>query len=507
MHTPALEKILACPKLPSLPMVAMQVLELTGQEEVDLKEVASVVQYDQALAMKVLRTVNSSYYGLPKSCTTIHQALVYLGINTVKTIVLGFSLTDSLSSDADEEASFDFFSYWRRGLYSAAGARVIAQRTQVCPPEEAFFAALLQDIGMVALFRAMGDDYLGTIEEAGEDHTRLAAVENQRLQLDHAEISAAMAERWKLPEPLVEALRYHHRADDAPSEWQALARVVQWSGLAATSLIIPDSEGVIETLANHGLAWFGLEHGETCGILEEVGQTVGELSRLFNLPPEAELDIDAILLTAEERLVQHQIRMERRAEALKKSNEALTRQTLSDPLTGLANRRHFDEELERCFQQAVTFRASVGLIFCDLDKFKSVNDTHGHQVGDAVLGQVARLMQEHIGRAGLVARYGGEEFSIILPGADRVETTKTAERLRRRVAETLVDLRELELPIAELAVTASFGVAAYETCVAEVLTKPELLIRVADQAVYAAKGAGRNCVRVFSPARKQGAAA
>jgi diguanylate cyclase (GGDEF)-like protein len=507
VQTPALEKILACPKLPSLPMVAMQVLELTEQEDVDLQKIASVIQFDQALAMKVLRTVNSSYYGLPKSCTTIHQALVYLGVNTVKTIVLGFSLTDSLGNEGEDEACFDFVSYWRRGLYSAAAARVIAGRTHACPSEEAFFAALLQDIGMVALYRALGDDYLQAVEEAGEAHRHLPAIEARRFGLDHAEISAAMAERWKLPEPLVETVRHHHRSGDAPPRWHALVRTVELSGLVAESLIIPESEGVIETLAALASEWFDLESSETCGILEKVGEAAGELSTLFNLPSGDAPAIDAILLAAEERLVQHQIRMERQTEELKKSNEVLARQTLSDPLTGLANRRHFDEELERCFRQAVSFKASLGLIFCDLDKFKSINDAHGHQVGDAVLGQVAHAMREHIGEAGLVARYGGEEFAIILPGAGRVETTKIAESLRRRLADSPVDLRALEVETKELTVTVSFGVAAYETCVADVLTRPELLVRVADQAVYAAKGAGRNCVRVFSTARARSKAA
>ncbi|MDY7109649.1 MAG: GGDEF domain-containing protein [Planctomycetota bacterium] len=507
MFTPALERILACPKLPSLPMVAMQVLKLTEADEVDLNQLASIIQYDQALAMKVLRTVNSSFYGLPKSCTTIHQALVYLGVNTVKTIVLGFSLAESMGDDAHEETSFDFVSYWRRGLYSAAAARVLAERSRACPPEEAFFAALLQDIGMVALFRAMGEDYLCAIHEAGEEHGELPAIEQRRFQLDHAEIGAAMGERWKLPEPLVEAVRYHHRPDEAPEDWGALVRTVQWSGLAAEGLMRPDSDGVIETLALRGAEWFELENNETCGILEEIGQAVAELSRLFNLPPETELDIDAILLTAEERLVQHQIRMEQQTEALRKSNEVLTRQTLSDPLTGVSNRRHFDEEIDRCFRQAVAMGTPLGLIFCDLDTFKSFNDTYGHQVGDAVLARVAQILHEQTGEGGIVARYGGEEFAIILPGANRVEATKIAERLRRRVAETPVDLTAMEFEARELTVTASFGVAAYETSVAEILTRPELLVRVADQAVYAAKGAGRNCVRVFSPARKAGSAA
>ncbi len=112
-----LEKILSSPDLPSLPKVAMELLELTRDPDVELMEIARLVQYDPALSSKILRTVNSSYYGLAEPAPTIKRALTYLGMNTLKSLVLGFSLIDVTKQSQN---GFDLIDYWRRGLFSAA---------------------------------------------------------------------------------------------------------------------------------------------------------------------------------------------------------------------------------------------------------------------------------------------------------------------------------------------------------------------------------------------------
>jgi diguanylate cyclase (GGDEF)-like protein len=502
MQNSALEKILACTKLPTLPAVAIQVLELTRSENVDLQNVASVIRNDQALATKVLRTVNSSYYGLTKPCATIRHAMVYLGLNTIKTIVLGFSLTDNLQSDG-EDGGFNFIRYWRRGLCSAAAARELARRTGVCPPEEAFLAALFQDVGMIAIHRAVGDDYLAVIADAGIDHRRLPALEREALQTDHAEIGGALAGHWKLPEQLIETVRHHHRPDDASPQWRPLARLVELGGLVAASLTLPDPGGAVASFAREGSQWFNLTADDTRHVLGKVKGEVAELSQLFNLRTGEIPDADAILLAAEERLVEHQAQMEKETRRLRESNEALARETLADPLTGLANRKHLDRELGERFRQAREFSGMLGLVFCDVDRFKSLNDTHGHQAGDAVLASLASLMMRHVGDAGLVARYGGEEFAIVLPGHSRAQATAVADGLRQAVESHPFDLGDADASAGPLSVTVSLGVAAYEPATAGLISKPESLVRLADQAVYAAKGAGRNCVKVFSPAAKK----
>ena len=119
-----LDKVLSCKKLPSLPAIALKVIELTQDERVPVKMIGDTIANDQALSLKVLKTVNSSFYGLRKPCSSINQAIVMLGLSAVKTLALGFSLVSSLAKD--KAAGFDYDAYWRRALTTGVAAKIIA---------------------------------------------------------------------------------------------------------------------------------------------------------------------------------------------------------------------------------------------------------------------------------------------------------------------------------------------------------------------------------------------
>ena len=160
-------------------------------------------------------------------------------------------------------------------------------------------------------------------------------------------------------------------------------------------------------------------------------------------------------------------------------------QAATDALTGLANRRSFDDELALEWRRAERVGDSLALLLIDLDDFKSINDGHGHQAGDAVLRRVGAILDSGARQVDLAARYGGEEFALLAPETDVVGATKLAERLR-------VDLEAatVELPNgSEVGVTASFGVA-----VKGGLERAEQLVASADEALYEAKRNGKNRV-------------
>ena len=160
-------------------------------------------------------------------------------------------------------------------------------------------------------------------------------------------------------------------------------------------------------------------------------------------------------------------------------------QATTDSLTGLANRRTLDEELVLEWRRADRVGDSLAFVLLDLDDFKQVNDNHGHQAGDAVLRAVGRVLLEGVRQVDLAGRYGGEEFALILPETDLPGALKLAERLRVALEKTPVELAEGKT----LQVTASFGVALKDE-----LPSPDELVAVADEALYAAKRAGKNRV-------------
>jgi diguanylate cyclase (GGDEF)-like protein len=162
-------------------------------------------------------------------------------------------------------------------------------------------------------------------------------------------------------------------------------------------------------------------------------------------------------------------------------------QASTDSLTGLANRRMLDEELALEWRRAHRIGDSLALVLLDLDDFKQVNDTYGHQAGDAVLRKIGELLSSGVRQVDLAARYGGEEFVVLAPESDVSGAERLAKRLRTAVARTRFELRDGT----QLKVTASFGVAAKGA-----LESAEDLLAVADDALYEAKRSGKNRVVV-----------
>lgn len=166
--------------------------------------------------------------------------------------------------------------------------------------------------------------------------------------------------------------------------------------------------------------------------------------------------------------------------------DTLLAEARTDALTGLKNRRAFDEELSRQFAQRLRQGIVFSLLLIDLDQFKQVNDTDGHPAGDLVLQTVAELLTKTLREMDLVYRYGGDEFAVICPGSRLREAATAAERIRQAVEKT-----PMQLDHEARSLTLSIGVA--EVGGSEVA---EGLLQRVDEALYAAKHAGRNRVRL-----------
>ncbi len=180
-------------------------------------------------------------------------------------------------------------------------------------------------------------------------------------------------------------------------------------------------------------------------------------------------------------------------------NRRLEELTVRDPLTGLYNRRYFQDRLTHEVQRARRHGRPLGLLIVDIDHFKQINDTYGHQAGDEVLRSIALLLVNQTRATDITARYGGEEFVAVLPETDAHGALRVAEKLRESVAVTPLYhleqgfLGELPRPddAAAITCTISIGVASFD---AKRMADASELVRAADEALYAAKQAGRNRV-------------
>ncbi|MEX5608182.1 diguanylate cyclase [Pseudomonas protegens] len=173
--------------------------------------------------------------------------------------------------------------------------------------------------------------------------------------------------------------------------------------------------------------------------------------------------------------------------ALQKANQQLQHLSRTDHLTQLYNRGHWEQRLQFEYSR---HGSSIALLMLDIDHFKSINDRHGHQAGDAVIKRVSELIHQHVRDSDVAGRYGGEEFAILLPHTDLAGARTLAERLRQSVEE-----QELIHNGQAIAFTISLGIA----CLDRPARDHRCLIEWADQALYASKRAGRNRVSTYAP--------
>jgi diguanylate cyclase (GGDEF)-like protein len=181
--------------------------------------------------------------------------------------------------------------------------------------------------------------------------------------------------------------------------------------------------------------------------------------------------------------------LEERERQLLEANERLRHMSQTDALTGLDNRRYLEERIDEMFEHARRLNEPFACVMCDLDRFKSVNDTYGHQAGDAVLKQFARILRHEVREIDRVGRYGGEEFMLLLPGTVLDAAVTFAERVRKEV-----EGHTFTFDGTQICRTASFGVSAWPH---PRIGNCDVLVRAADDALYVAKETGRNRVIRF----------
>ena len=489
------QTILSSTQLPTLPAIAVDVLEMAQRAEVDLGEIARTISRDPALSARLLKTVNSSFYGRSHAVATISHALVILGLQAVKTLVLGFSLVPALSKE--KAGAFDHMGYWRRSIYAATAARLLATRLGLqAQQEEAFLATLLADIGMLVLDRAVGKQYGDAIAAAGGSHAALFEAERATLGIDHAEAAALLAENWRLPPVLIEPIAFHHAPARASAPLARLAQLVGAAGRCADVFVDADAGAAANACRVDLEASFKMSAADADVLLGEIATATREAAALFEINLGKTIDLAAVLKQANETLVEFTLASQMKASALAEQNEVLKQKAIVDRLTGLANRARFDEVLAEQFARATAVGGGappLSLVMIDVDKFKSVNDQHGHDGGDAVLAAMGKLLNAAVRECGddCAARYGGEELALVLPNTPRAAAATIAERLRQAVEANVV-----QSGATTLRVTISLGVATVEA--GSPFRLPAHLIKAADLAMYKAKHSGRNNVKVFS---------
>jgi len=217
------EKVQNIIQLPALPTIAVEVASLIDNPNTSVSKLTQVISADQVLTAKVLKIANSPFYGFQRRISTLDFAIMVLGFDSLKEILISISLISSFKKKQDKY--FDSKEFWQHSLASGIAARTLARQLGYRISGESFVAGLLHDIGILVTHQYFHDDYKRIVGSATEGKSTFEDMEQAVLLATHGEIGAWLAERWNLPEQLIEAIKYHHKPEMAERNPQLTALI------------------------------------------------------------------------------------------------------------------------------------------------------------------------------------------------------------------------------------------------------------------------------------------
>jgi len=211
-----LEELKQIRDLPTLPSTFMRVLKALRNPKSTAKEIALIIESDQAITMRILRLINSSFYGLSRRVDSVQQAVVLLGSSTLKNVVISVSVFKALGGSSKDDV-LNREAFWQHSIGCGMIARFLGGKINCGRDEEAFISGIIHDIGKVVLDQYFHDDLLAVVRAVRERQISFYEAEREELGITHSEIGSALADIWGLPPNLIEVIGNHHKlAADSP---------------------------------------------------------------------------------------------------------------------------------------------------------------------------------------------------------------------------------------------------------------------------------------------------
>jgi len=216
-------------KLPTMPHVASKILELVGDPSTSARKLQVVIDSDQVLALRILKVANSALYSLPRKVKTLREAIVMLGFNHIRSLVLAEAIQNLFKGKGKRGDLLESL-LWEHSVGAALSAKTVARQIMPELSEEAFVTTLVHDIGKLILLQSDPQGYHEIIQEIYADYRPFSELEQARYAMDHAEVGAALAARWNLHERAVEAIRMHHadEGEDALLDLLRIGNAMAW---------------------------------------------------------------------------------------------------------------------------------------------------------------------------------------------------------------------------------------------------------------------------------------
>lgn len=482
--------------LPTTVAVAMKFVELGKDPDAEPAEYAKVISSDSSLSSKLLSLANSSWFGVRNKVTKPQTAVNLLGLGTVRTLAISYCLTglhNDLHLSPEESCMF-----WSASLCKAAAARQYAQYFDKKLAEEAFTAGLFQDFAVPIMFAVAKDEYLPVFQNAQLDWQTRLGQERGLFNLDHAEMGRAVAQKLELPDLFVDAVAFHHKPD-ALNEMIAKAPLAEaifvaslfphsldaWNHNDAEQLrqYLTDKLGPQDVQPTAFLEAVQTQFNQIYGFFEQGSVPETRLTELLQQATREVADNTTRLVGSVHELLQQAASTGQPIQQMVKQHSDLAEAVNCDSLTGALNRQGLDIRAADVLASASRYTTGLAVIYLDIDRFKVLNDTHGHAAGDSALSMVVDTIRRCVRQNDVVARLGGDEFVMLLSDCSQAGATAVADRIVSSVAGQPVSP---DLPAVKITVSAGF------LWLAKPSVSLDALIAAADRLMYQAKRAGGN---------------
>ena len=280
------EKIKACKSLPILSPLASKILKMSQDEETAASTLANVISQDPGMAAQILFMANSAYYGGSRhKVTSVLQGVNLLGFSIIANLALSFCFYRLIKDMKDISTSaIDHVQFWRRSIFASMAARAIGKHFAHADTELMFLAALLQDIGILALNEVASDELMALQGHTQDDHADLYQLELELLGVDHAQVGAWLAQQWHLPEEFQAAILYSHTPEllETPPDFQALVDVVSLSSFIADIWMSPYTEAAIATVLEKSQGRLTVQPEDWGPILDQIMEGIPQIASFFH---------------------------------------------------------------------------------------------------------------------------------------------------------------------------------------------------------------------------------
>ena len=243
--------------LPSIPSSIMQINTVLDDPESTVADLTDALGQDQSIALRLLRIVNSAFFGFPRQIETLEHAVTILGYRAVREIVLATSLMAETAGNPNSDL-IDRKQFWLHAVGCGAASKIMARRTGAAPEDQAFLGGLLHDIGKVFLDAFLHEEYLRAVSVARKDNQALLFMEDRVLGVNHTDFGYWLAESWNLPPSLASAIIYHHNPAEA-DDYYYLACLVHLGDILVRALDVGDGgDDIIPVIDKQAWSSLGL---------------------------------------------------------------------------------------------------------------------------------------------------------------------------------------------------------------------------------------------------------